>query len=262
MTAVISPDVLLPWGKTLLLASFSFCLIRSMRGLSDLHTAFERLAIGFLALLFFKDAGLLLNNLSQELSDHISNLGNQIDLKAIILEAFKKARVEPTAGGGSTVFNIPALLEQAWRTGVWGIMGAIVDWAFIIASFLLESAKDVLWSLLLFLFPLACGIYPLTPRLLTNLAIYAIELALWFPILSAVEAATGEVARHYMSKSGSLGLYVVAVELLAVILIFHIPTITHRFLSGAFAGDFDTQANLIQTAKKAAMIAKSWGMAR
>ncbi len=250
ITESVTPDILIPSGRLLLGASFGFCLVRSMRGSFDLHLSFERMAIGCIALIFFKSAASQLLILSEGLSTVISRLGHQEDLRAIILNAFQKASGEPGPSGTSTSFNLPAVLEQAWRTGVWGVMCAVVDWVFLIASFLLESARDVFWTLLLFLFPIACGVYPVAPQMFNHMSLYAIELALWFPMLSAVEVTTALVARKEMLKAGSWGLYVVAVELLAIILILMIPAMTHKFLSGAFSGDLDSQASLFRSVRR------------
>jgi hypothetical protein len=86
--------------------------------------------------------------------------------------------------------------------------------------------------------------------MLTQLSLYAVELALWFPMLSAVEVTTAIVAKREMTRSGSWGLYIVAVELLAILLILMIPALTHRFMSGAFSGDFDTQSSVLRNMKK------------
>jgi hypothetical protein len=131
-------------------------------------------------------------------------------------------------------------------------MTALVEGVFLIVSFVLECAQEVLWKLLLLLFPLAAGVYPVFPRMMTNLAVYAVELSFWFPMLCLVELATGSVARKHMVQAGSWGLYVVAVQIIAIILIVLIPSITHRFLSGAFAGDFNSQTSIIVMLRRVA----------
>jgi hypothetical protein len=230
-----------------------------MRGTHDFASVFERVTIGLIGILFFQSAADVLLKISDDLTGVISELSSQQDLKTLILEALKKAADEVPASGSSTSFNLPSVIEQAWRTGVWGVMAAIVDGVFLISSFVLECAREVLWKLLLFLFPIACGVFPIFPRMMLNQCLYAVELALWFPILSLVQTTTGIVAQDYMQKSGSLGLYVVAVELLAIILILLIPSVTHRFLSGAFSGDFNSQAGLHRMATRAVVMVKSWG---
>jgi hypothetical protein len=178
------------------------------------------------------------------LTGAIAGLGHREDLRALILEAMKKAASSGAESGTSFSLNLPAVLEQAWRTGVWGVMTALVEGIFLIVSFVLECAREVLWKLLLFLFPLACGVFPVFPKMMTNLVVYAVELSLWFPILCLVELVTGQVARGHMLRDGSWGLYIVAVQAVAIFLIIMIPGFTHRFLSGAFAGDFNSQTGL------------------
>lgn len=254
----LSPEVLVPLGRILLLGSLGISLVRSMRRPFELELTFERLVVAVLCLIFFERAAALLLVVSDEMADSISKLGDRGELKALILEAFRRSAGEPGPNGEETSFNLPAVLEQAWRTGVWGVMAMIVDWCFLIVSFLLESARGVFWQLVLFLFPLACGVYPVFPRILTNLAIYAVELALWFPVLALVELTTSSVARNAMLRSDSAGMHAVSVELLAIILILLIPAVTHKFLSGAFSGDFGSQASLLRMARKAILTAKPW----
>lgn len=254
----LNPEFFTPVGRALLIGSFAYCLIQSMRGNFELPVAFERLAIGFLALLFFKAGGSMLLEISKDLSGAVHKMGHEEDVKTIILEALRNAAAEPTASGGRTVFNIPAAVEQVWRTGVWGLTASLVELAFMLADLVLECAREVFWRLLLVLFPIACGLFPVFPRMMSNLALYAVELALWIPFLSLIKIATGSVAGHYLLKSGSWGLYVIAIELLSIALILMIPSLTHRFLSGAFAGDFDSQSSLLKTARTAVFSAKHW----
>ena len=254
----LNTDALVGLGKVLLPGAFGCALVRAIRQRDELHSAVEGLVIGLCGLLFFKSAGDTLLSLSDCLTAAISGLGNQNDLRGFILDAFHKASQEPTGAGGSTSFNLPSVIEQAWRTGVWGVMTTIVDWVFLMASFVLESAKDVLWKMLLFLYPVTCGVYPIFPRMMQNLSAYAVELALWFPLLALIEIITSSVAREAMAKPQSLGLYVVSVELLAIILTLSIPSITHKFLSGAFSGDFESHSGVRGLATRAIMIAKSW----
>lgn len=255
MTVSISPTLLIPTGQTLLLGAFAYSLIQSMRGRLQLQVTFERLAVGMLALSVFPKAAQGLDGLSTKLTLLIEQLGRD-DLRDFLLEAFKKAGDSPTSSGQATVFNVPAVLEQAWRVGVWGAMNALVEGTFLIVSFVLECAKEVLWTLLLFLFPLSCGVFPVFPRLMTNLALYAVELSLWFPMLSLVERVTGLVARKHVIQDGSWGLYLVAVQVVAILLILLIPSVTHRFLSGAFSGDFNSQQGLFVVVRRVVNVTK------
>lgn len=248
----ISPELLIPIGKSVLLGSFGYSLVQSSRGNLPLPLAFERLLVATLALTFFQTGAKAMEELSSLLLLLIGRLGDRQDLKTLLLEAFKKSADSPAASGGSTSFNIPAVLEQAWRTGVWGVMTSLVEGVFLITSFVLECAQEVLWTLLLLLFPISAGIFPVFPKMMINLILYAIELSFWFPMLCLVELATGSVAAKHMTTAGSWGLYVVGVEIIAILLIMLIPSISHRFLSGAFAGDFNSHTSFILMMRKAA----------
>ncbi|MCC7441304.1 MAG: hypothetical protein IT285_06715 [Bdellovibrionales bacterium] len=260
MTTAFSPLLLVPVAKVLLIGTFAYALLQAMRGRVELAIAFERLVVAFLALIYFLDAALRLEGLSLELTALIGTVARD-DLRAVILDAFRNAATAPTGSGESTV-NLPAILEQAWRTGIWGIMSALVEGTFLIVAFVLECAKEVLWTLLLVLFPLACGAFPIFPRLMSNLALYALELSLWFPMLVLVERVAGHVAKGRMQQAGSWGLYLVAVEVVAILLIILIPSMTHKFMSGAFAGDFNSQQGifvLVQRIAPTRMIKKGGG---
>lgn len=246
----ISPTFFIPVGKAMLLGSFGFALNRSLRGDATTLDAFERLAIALIALASFQGLALGLDVISDQLTQSVSQLGNREDLKTLLLDAFKHSVNEPSSAGERTAFNIPAVLEQAWRTGVWGVMTALVEGTFLIVSFVLECAQEVLWKLLLLLFPLAAGVYPVFPRIMLSLAVYAVELSLWNPMLCLVQLVTGAVARQHMHAAGSWGLYIVAVQVIAILLIGLIPSITHQFMGGALSGDFNSQSNVLQMLKR------------
>lgn len=255
MTVSISPIHLVPTAQAILTGAFAYSLIQSMRGRMQLQIAFERLVVALLALSLFPKAAQSLDGISNQLTLLVDQLGRD-NLREFLLEAFKRAGESPGANGQSTSFNIPAVLEQAWRVGVWGAMNAIVEGTFLIVSFVLECAKEVLWTLLLFLFPLACGVFPVFPRMMTNLALYAVELSLWFPMLSLVERVTGLVAKQHVIQDGSWGLYLVAVQVVAILLILLIPSVTHRFLSGALSGDFNSQQGLFVVVRRVVNVTK------
>jgi hypothetical protein len=244
-------EFLVPVGRTLLLGSFGLSLVQSIRGRTDLELPFERLVVGMLALSLYDTAGLWLQAVSDQLTAAIAELGREDDLKALLLTAFQKAADAPAANGQATAFNIPAVIEQAWRTGVWGVMSALVEGAFLVVSFVLECARDVLWQIILFVFPLAAGVFPVLPRLLANLCLYAVELSLWLPTLCIVERVTGAVAKTHLTEIGSLGLSILGIELVAIVLILAIPSVTHKLLSGAVSGDFGAQGSALGWAKGA-----------
>ena len=168
-------ELLVPAGRTLLLAAFGWTLLQSIRGRSDLQQPFERLVIGMLALSYYDTAAIWLDAVSAQLSASVMSMGRETDLKTLLLNAMQQASSAPTNSGGHTAFNLPAVLEQAWRAGVWGVMSAVVDGVFLVISFLLECTRDVLWQFLLLLFPLGAGLYPVFPHLMGGLSLYALE---------------------------------------------------------------------------------------
>ena len=269
ITIPLIENALIPAARSLLLGSFGISLILAIRENDELSRPFERLAMGLIALMFFKPAlsGLLL--LSQELTDLIQKMGPTEGLKDFVLSSLLKAgdlnsapqlgdlskmgaadlmaRAKAAAGNALGVFG------QVLRTGVWGVASGIAEFLFLISAFVLECARDVLWQMLLILFPMACAVLPVSPRVFQNLCLYAIELALWFPMLRLVDVVTSHVARRYFVIPESLGLYLVAVELVAIALMLMIPAIAHRVVSGAFNSDLGVSATVLSYAKRAVL---------
>ncbi len=239
------PQLLSREGQALLLGTFAWTLILAMRGKLSLSEPFERLAVGFLALTFFVSGAAQLMELSQALLTKLIDPNRGEDLRVLILELLHR---EPVKNGPDAGNNF-SFAAEAWRTGVWGVMTALVEGVFLLVSFVLECAYRVLWALLLTLYPLGCGLYPLFPGMLKNLSLYGIELSLWLPFLALVERVTAAVARDAVGMDGSLGLPVIAIQVIAILLIILIPTLTHRFLSGAFSGDFDTQSKTVNAGR-------------
>jgi len=233
----MTPEVLVPAAKALLIGTFAVGLVNALRESEELPSIFEKFAIGFLSLLFFQGALGSIYSLGGELSEFISQQGDTESLKELVLGALSSAAKLPAASGSQTSFNIPAVVEQVWRLGVWGIVSQIVDFFFILSSFLIESARSVFWQVLLFLFPLACAVYPVFSRILKNLSVFAVEISLWDAVLRMIQITTGSVAKSGLIKDGSLGLSVVAVELVAIVLTLSIPPITHRIVGGALNAD-------------------------
>ena len=253
MTALVLP------GEILLYGGFGLLLFRTIQGRSDLEVPFERVVIGFIAIHYYPMASEWLTTVSALLTSAITKLGDRDDLKQFVLESIKEAaNTAFDSNSSSNGAYIAGALTQALRTGVWGVMSAVVDAIFLITTFLLNSAHETLWAILLFLFPVTCGLYPVAPRLFGNLSLYAIELSLWSPMLAMIELITSQVARKQSLNTESLGLTVVAAEILAVGLILSIPAITHRFLSGAFSGDFDSHVRFKNIWKKFGGVSRLW----
>jgi len=251
----LAADLLNSWGRVLLIGTFGAALIQAMRGEKDLTECFERLALAVVFMTFYISWADGLNGISAALSQQIKSFSDQDQLKALILGKLSEASKTPYANGDSG-FNIPSFVEQVWRTGVWGVMNSIVEFVFLLVDLLIECARETLWKLSLVLFPLACGVYPVLPRVMTNMALYLVELSLWSPILCIVRATTGAVAIGYMGKGDSIGLYVIGVEIVGFVWFLLVPAGTHRLISGALSGDFNTQASVIGIGRKVLTAAK------
>lgn len=234
----LNPEVLIPAAKIILTGSFGLSVMLAWKESEELTAPFLKLSFAFLSLLFFREWLDWLSKTGDAISVFISNLGDHQALKDLVLSSLSEAGKKPLANGERTVFNLPSVIEQAWRLGVWGILSEIADFFFLLSSFLIETAHRVFWQLMIFLFPLACGIFPLLPGILRNLVLYAVELSLWDAVLKMIQIATGFAARSYLQQQGSIGLPIVAVELIAIVLTFSIPTITHLVVSGALHSDW------------------------
>lgn len=243
------------WGKVLLLGSFGISLVRAMRGDLKLEVVFERVVIGIIFFSFYKSFGNGLESITKELTLQIKRLNPDEDLKELIIAGMKKAASTPNTNGVSGI-NVSEVFEQALRTGVWGVLNAVVEFLFILSELLIECAHAVFVKLALIIFPLSIGVFPILPKVMTNMMLYLVELSLWLPVLSIIRTTTAVVAKGYLEKSGSLGLYIIGVELVAILLMFMVPTISNRLLSGAFSGDFNTQNSVLSHGKKMLSLAK------
>ena len=235
-------------GQILLVGCFGYDLvIRTLRGQGSLSSSFERLALGFVVISFYASGMTGLARFSDAVTHSLERIADDRKLLDLILEGLKRAAEDPS--GASFGPNLPSLFEQAWRTGVWGVMTSLVEAIFLMVGFVLESAQEVLWELLRLFFPLAGGLIPLTPRLAHGLMTWSIELALWKPVLLVVQGVAGVVGARALNREGSWGSSLIAVELVAIILILGIPAFTHRLVSGVHAGDHDAQAKLFVWAR-------------
>jgi hypothetical protein len=253
-------------GKTLLLGSFGASLALTLWDDDDLETPFARLAAGVLMLAFFTGLLNCLWSLGGELTQLMERLGPKEGLTDFILSSLVKAgtifparqprdwqEFLPNAINNvkSVVGNPISLTNQIVRFGVWGVVASIADFLFVLVGFILEVARDVLWQLLLILFPLACGVFPLFPAILKNFVVYAVEVTLWFPLLQLIQSATSLVARQYVVLPESIGLYVVAVEIVAVALILLIPSLAHRMVHGALSADLGASGSVTGHVRRA-----------
>jgi hypothetical protein len=247
MSAIgFTPDLLLPMGRVLLFGATGYSIYQVVRSEYEFEEAIVAVMVGLIGLTFYQSAFSIIDQLSQSLLDLFSSRMNRDSLKEQIIIAIKSS--SETKNG--KLPDAGAFFDQVWRSGVWGVVSSFTELLFVLADLLIESAQQVFMQILVLLTPLACGLFPLFPKLLTNFAIYAFELSLWRPVIVVVHEVTSMVARQYLANDTSHGLRIVAVEIVAVVLILSIPTVTHKLLSGAMAGDFGAGSGFAKVSKR------------
>lgn len=232
---------------SLLLGSFGVSLLLALRKGESVHLPFERLVFGFLAITFYVPIVSGLGVLGEELRVFVSKLGDQEALNAFVSKALYSAatKFDQSHPLGSTG-NAGNYLLQIFRTGVWGILSSITELIFVLAAFLVEVGRDALWEVVLVLFPLGAAFIPVNPKIALGMALMAVELSLWLPILEIINIATSEVARRYSMDAGDIGFRVLALEIIATGLTFSVTVIAHKIVSGSLSG------NLLEPWKKTA----------
>src|SRR5690606_25838502 len=124
---------------------------------------------GILGLELFQEGFQMLQNLSEGFVGFLAAHMNQDSLKEQLLTAIK---------GSSSALSgrLPTEGEffgQIWRTGLWGALSSTVDLLFMLADLLVEASQKVFLHLILLLFPLACGLFPLFPKIFSNMVVYS-----------------------------------------------------------------------------------------
>jgi hypothetical protein len=229
-----SVNFLNPAGNAILVGCFGLSVVRALRRSESIEACFVGLGIGMAGLVFAPAFFASLQKLSELLSQDIQKLGDAQGIKALVWESIRRASAEPDGSGNVTSGpNIPAVMEQVFRLGVWGVLSSIGDFLFLIAQAFVEVRRDVLMYLVQFLFPLLWGAYPALPKLGHTLLAYVIEMSLWGPCLYLIQIALGAVAPKYVNRSGSLGVPLVAMEIVAALMILSVPKTVHGLLSGA-----------------------------
>jgi hypothetical protein len=232
----LAKDILSLPSQVLLLAAFGISLLLAIRRGDGLGASFESYAVGYLVILFYASGLRGLFSLGKELDLFLAQLGNQDGLREFVAKSLADSTPHfgnGIAGGAKEIANY---IGQIFRTGVWGVVTSLTELIFLLARFLLEVSRDVLWQILFILFPLGAAFFPLFPRVLANMCILALELVLWMPLLTIVNAATSLLARQYSRLSSDIGFYVIACELVAIIMTFSIPEFVHRLVSGSVSG--------------------------
>ena len=248
-------------GQALLLMCTGYAVIKALRGEGKLDSAFFGMVIGMIGLQYFDRWIDELFRLSAILEVDIKRLGNSEAIRDLVWNSIKRAAAEPGANGERYAINIPSVIEQLFRVGVWGVVSSIGDLCYLLADVFIEVRRDVLLTVVKFLFPIICGLYPARPSLGNSIVTYLFEMALWGPCLYLIDISLGYVAPKYLNRPGSLGIPLVGMEFIAVYLILSIPRTVHQLMGGALhaegEGAFLGMAFLGGKAVKAASAAKS-----
>lgn len=218
---------------SILLGTFGVSLILAIRQGENVHIPFERLALAFLTIHFYLPILSGLHALGDELQILASQLGSKETLDQFVANAlYRSATGVDTSNPLGHAANLLNYATQLFRTGIWAVLSSLTELIFALAAIALEVGRDALWDVLLIFFPLGAAFLPLSLRIPINLALMAVELVLWLPVLEVVNIATSRVARRYATNTGDLGFYVLAIEIIAITLTGMIPIITHQIISG------------------------------
>ena len=240
----VDTSILVPVGRVLLIGSFGYCLIQALRNEEELQESFEGLVVGLLALLFFRQGAALLDSLSSSLVGFLESRGGEAKMIAQIKGLYTSVNTDPALKSDSSG------VWPALKLGIWSVLVTITQFLFICVDGVLMLAKKVLWQLLLVLFPLAAGVFPIFPAMMKNLSLYAVELSLWGPVLYLVDYAAAAAIRDPEVANHPLGLGVVVAQILTIALIIAVPAVTHRFMSGAFGAVLGAGASATQGTKR------------
>jgi len=246
-SSAFSINLLQPVGRILLLGTIGYAIYRVIEGEYEFEEAITGAVIGFLGLWFYTDGFNVLNSISEQL---ITFLGDHMDHRTLTEQLIGAIQKSPSAQSG----NLPSVGEvfgQMWRAGVWGVVSSLIELVFLISDYVIVVSQKVLSKQVILFFPIACGLYPVFPGVFSNLALYAVELSLWRPMLVIIHEITAMVSQDYLANDPTQGLQIIAVELVAIYLILSIPRTTHSVMNGALSGDLGTSGGFIHASKKA-----------
>lgn len=256
--AVVDTKILTQTGEILLLGATGYSVFQVLRGRWFFEDAIFRVFFAILCLSSFKEATDWLYGLSELLEGKFASYESETPLKSFLLESLAKSALQPAADPTAySKMNVVALLEQALRIGVWGVMTDIIEGLFVLIRFALPLIQKVFWNILLVLSPIAIGLFPVRERLLVNTIGYFFELSLWLPMLSLLDLLLGAVTRSDVQKTGSFGVPIVIVEMVIGFVMLFVPRFCHKITSGALSEDFDSHSKLVNLAKTATFMAAS-----
>ena len=245
-SSAFSINLLQPVGRILLLGTIGYAIYRVIEGEYEFEEAIQGAVVGFLGLWFYQDGFAVLGSVSEQL---INFFGDHMDRRSMsdqLLAAIQKSAGVQSGGLPST----GEMFSQLWRAGVWGVVSSVIELIFLISDYIIVVSQKVLSKQVILFFPIACGLYPVFPGIFSNLALYAVELSLWRPMLVIIHEITAMVSQDYLANDPTHGLQIVAVELVAIYLIFSIPRTTHGVMNGALSGDLGTSGGFIHASKR------------
>ena len=233
-------EILVPVWRILLLGSAAFSIFRVIQDETDFDQAIIGMVFAMIGIYFFLNGFRLLDMVSELLVSFMEAHIDRHSLNEKLLQAIKATQ----ANRGGTLPSQGQFFSDVWKAGVWGVISSIVDFIFMGADVLLETSAKVFFNLIVVLFPIACGLFPIFPRFLFNLLLYSFEVILWRPILVVVHEMISVVAREYVISGDDFGIRILMIEVIAIVLIFSIPTMTNKIISSAMSGDFGSSSGV------------------
>lgn len=238
--------VFLPAGQVLLMGSFAYGLIKTMREDEDFSSVIETSLLAVLALTFYRDGAELVSRISGEFLALLKRVGGNADLMTQLAVALESAMQEQSKSPTLQMF------VTSIKGGVWGTLMLVSQFLFMVVEGVFRLSQQVFWNLILVLFPLAAGLFPAFPFLLKSLIIYAIELSLWLPVLTLINYCAGLAAASPEVSQAPFGIGVAITQILVVVMILNVPFLTHRIMTGALSHLLGSGAPAVQKAKSLA----------
>ena len=224
-----------PIGQILFLASVGWAIFSVVRGKWSTEQAIISCLIGAMGLFFWHDAVDILQRVSDLLADFFKTKVDSRDFKAHLFDILQKNSIKNQ--GDSAWKHISETVDAAFSTGVWAVLNSIIEFIFMAADLIIVVSQAVLTKICIVFLPIACGIFPLFPKMLMNILLYIFELSLWRPMLVIIHEVLLLVSKDLILKDSSFTFNIIVVEIVAIFLILGIPKFVDALLKGAISGD-------------------------
>ena len=247
--AEFSPTLFVPVSKIIITASISYGAIQVLRGRTSGEEVLLGAIIGLLGITFFDGYFDVLSNISRALEEFVRSSGDGDSIYLVIKRSLESLGPVPgptdigiTDPIGAIGNHNAGTMGTMIQAGVWGVIRLVIEFVFIVLSGALETVSLSLLQIVKLLFPISAALALLSPGIMKNMALYAVELSLWKPFLTIIRAVTGFVAKQFISgqfesHSMPLGLSMLIVQLSTIFLFLKVPSFVHSFTRGQFAGD-------------------------